>query len=113
MKGKGYSGGKSPLHPLVAPLRPPWQQPLVRIEGLPGEFSQHDSGQVDVRSRDRSKEPMHFFISRLKYSRWSEVRIVPDEEVVTCPPMRPASSSRSPTGPISSAAPSGSPPASR
>ena len=29
-------------------------KPLVRFEGLPGEFSQHDFGQVDVEFRDGS-----------------------------------------------------------
>ena len=81
VRGKGYKGGKTALYALVAQLRPPCQRPLVRFEGLPGEFSQHDFGEVDVRYRDGSRERVHFFVSRLKYSRWSEVRIVPNEKV--------------------------------
>lgn len=81
LKGNGYEGGKSALYALVAQLRPPCQRPMVRFEGLPGEFSQHDFGQVDVRYLDGARERIHFFVSRLKYSRWSEVRIVPDEKV--------------------------------
>src|SRR5437660_9717916 len=42
----GYPGGKTALYELVASLRPQVTQPLVRFEGLPGEFSQHDFGQV-------------------------------------------------------------------
>ena len=38
----GYPGGKTALYELVASLRPQVTQPLVRFEGLPGEFSQHD-----------------------------------------------------------------------
>ncbi len=38
----GYAGGKSALYGLVASLRPKEVKPLVRFEGLPGEFSQHD-----------------------------------------------------------------------
>ena len=45
----GYTGGKSALYALVKALRPEHPRPLVRFEGLPGEFSQHDFGQVDVR----------------------------------------------------------------
>ena len=44
----GYPGGKTALYALVASLRPKGVKPLVRFEGLPGEFSQHDFGQVDV-----------------------------------------------------------------
>src|ERR1700744_3678512 len=39
---KGYAGGKSAFYELVASLRPPVAQPVVRFEGLPGEFTQHD-----------------------------------------------------------------------
>src|SRR5207249_2131866 len=45
-------------------------RPLVRFEGLPGEFSQHDFGQVDVRFLDGARTRVRFFASRLKYSRW-------------------------------------------
>src|SRR5260221_12836325 len=56
---------------------------MVRFEGLPGEFTQHDFGQVDVRYMDGTKKRIHFFASRLKYSRWVEVTIVPDEQTET------------------------------
>lgn len=77
----GYEGGKSALYALVAKIRPKDQTPMVRFEGLPGEFSQHDFGQVEVSYDDGQKERLHFFASRLKYSRWVEVRLVPDERV--------------------------------
>jgi transposase len=80
---EGYAGGKSALYALVASLRPRPARPVVRFEGLPGEFSQHDFGHVDVRFIDGSKKRIHFFASRLKYSRWVEVTIVPDERVET------------------------------
>ena len=50
-------------------LRPPTVAPLVRFEGVPGEFSQHDFGQVDVRYASGAVERIHFFASRLKWSR--------------------------------------------
>src|SRR5689334_18575957 len=42
----GYDGGKSALYTLAHALRVRTITPLVRFEGLPGEFSQHDFGQV-------------------------------------------------------------------
>lgn len=79
----GYDGGKSALYELIRTLRPHAVRPLVRFEGLPGEFSQHDFGEVLVRFLDGSERRVHFFASRLKYSRWAAVTIVPDEGVET------------------------------
>ena len=77
----GYDGGKTALYALVASLRPKGIKPLVRFEGLPGEFSQHDFGQVDVEFLDGSARRVHFFASRLKYSRYIRVSLVKDETV--------------------------------
>jgi hypothetical protein len=55
----------------------------MRFEGLPGEFSQHDFGQIDVRYDDGHIERVHFFASRLKWSRWVEVTLVPNEVAET------------------------------
>jgi transposase len=82
-KLKGYDGGKTALYDLISALRPKTIRPLVRFEGLAGEFSQHDFGHVDVRFLDRTKKRVHFFASRLKYSRWVEVTLVPDERAET------------------------------
>jgi IstB-like ATP binding protein len=41
-----YRGGKSAVYELVRSLRPTTRAPLVRFEGVLGEFSQHDFGQV-------------------------------------------------------------------
>jgi transposase len=78
----GYTGGKSALYELIAAIRPREAlQPLVRFEGLPGEFSQHDFGEVDVRFGDGTARRVHFFASRLKYSRWAQVSLADDERV--------------------------------
>lgn len=78
----GYRGGKSALYTLIRAIRPREEaKPLVRFEGLPGEFSQHDFGEVDVRFLDGRCRRVHFFASRLKYSRWAQVSIVEDERV--------------------------------
>ena len=78
----GYAGGKSALYELIAAIRPHEPaQPLVRFEGLPGEFSQHDFGEVDVEFGNGTARRVHFFASRLKYSRWAQVSLVDDERV--------------------------------
>jgi transposase len=79
----GYQGGKTALYDLVASLRPKPARPLVRFEGLPGEFSQHDFGEVDVQFVNGTRQRIHFFASRLKYSRWVRVSLVQDEKVET------------------------------
>src|SRR5215831_6763166 len=79
----GYQGGKTALYDLVASLRPKLIKPLVRFEGLPGEFSQHDFGEVVVQFLDGTRQRVHFFVSRLKYSRFLRVSLVKDEKVET------------------------------
>ena len=83
VKLKGYTGGKTALYTLIGGIRPKTIRPLVRFEGLAGEFSQHDFGHVDVRFLEGTTERVHFFASRLKYSRWVEVTLVPDEQTET------------------------------
>lgn len=80
---QGYLGGKSALYELIHSIRPKRVRLVVRFEGLPGEFSQHDFGQVDVRFLDGSKKRIHFFASRLKYSRYVAVTLVEHERVET------------------------------
>jgi transposase len=79
----GYTGGKSAVYALAQTLRVRTVTPLVRFEGLAGEFSQHDFGEVWVTYQDGTEMKVHFFASRLKYSRWIEVSPVPDERVET------------------------------
>jgi transposase len=81
MRQRGYTGGKTALYELVSSLRPVIARPLVRFEGLPGEFTQHDFGHVDVRFLDGSTVRKHFFASRLKYSRFVQVTLVENEQV--------------------------------
>ena len=82
-KEDGYTGHKTAFYALVAGARQPRATPVVRFEGLPGEFSQHDFGHVDVRFVEGSKKRIHFFASRLKYSRYASVTIVENERVET------------------------------
>lgn len=79
----GYDGRKSALYALIRSIRPKRVRLMTRFEGLPGEFSQHDFGQVDVQFLNGTTKRVHFFASRLKYSRWAEVSLVPNEQVET------------------------------
>lgn len=79
----GYDGGKSALYGLVKGVRPTKTKLVTRFEGLPGEFSQHDFGRVRIKYLDGSEETVRFFASRLKYSRWSEVDLVENEQTET------------------------------
>jgi transposase len=81
LRGERYGGGKTALYELVRELRPKPTTPLVRFEGVAGEFSQHDFGQVAVRYLNGTHERLHFFVSRLKYSRWVDVCVVENEGV--------------------------------
>lgn len=76
---RGFAGSKSAFYPVVASVRSTSVPPMVRFEGLPGEFSQHDFGQVQVRFVDGTRKHYHFFASRLKYSRFVQVTLTPDQ----------------------------------
>ena len=83
VRNAGYAGGKTALYELVASLRPKQAKPLVRFEGLAGEFSQHDFGEVVVQFRNGTSQRIHFFASRLKYSRVVRVSLVKNQTVET------------------------------
>ncbi len=88
LRNKGYTGGKTAVYDLVRQIRPKEvKKPIVRFEGLPGEFSQHDFGQRRVTYTDGRTEVVRFFASRLKYSRFVDIQIVDNEQqetVVRC-----------------------------
>ena len=79
----GYQGGKSAIYELIAELRPHATTMIMRFEGLPGEFSQHDFGEVRISYLDGSREVVRFFCSRLKWSRWAAVDLVPNQVAET------------------------------
>ncbi len=80
---QGYISGKSAFFELVKTVRPMDAQHTMRFEGLPGEFTQEDFGQVEVKFLDGTVKRIHFFASRLKWSRRADVSVVPDEKVET------------------------------
>lgn len=80
----GYTGSRATFFRLVRSLRPaPVPEPMVRFEGLPGEFAQFDFGQAVVTYADGRKEKVHIFVGRLKFSRQVQVMIVPNEQAET------------------------------
>jgi transposase len=83
MRLQGYDGGKSALYEFIASVRKRTPRLQMRFEGLPGEFSQHDFGHVHVEFLDGTEMYVHFFASRLKYSRRAAVTVVPDETAET------------------------------
>jgi transposase len=80
----GWSGSRATFFRLVRSLRPaPVPEPMVRFEGLPGEFAQFDFGQAVVTYADGRKEKVHIFVGRLKFSRQVQVIVVPNEQAET------------------------------
>ena len=77
-----YHGGKTAVYDYLKAVRPPKPVlPVVCFEGVPGEFAQHDFGEVNIRYEDGGKEKLHFYAGRLKFSRHMHVVTVPDQSV--------------------------------
>ena len=81
LRDQGHSEGKDPVYRLVRRLPKIVTLPMARSEGLAGGFSQIDFGRVRVRYDDGTQELLHCFASRLKWSRWVHVELVPNEQV--------------------------------
>jgi transposase len=77
----GYQAGKTAVYDYLKGARPPQPAglPVVRFEGVAGEFAQHDFGTLTVRYLDGSTEELTFYAGRLKWSRALHVCLVPDE----------------------------------
>lgn len=75
----GFTGGRSQMAALVKKLRPEKrQEPIVRFEGLPGEYAQFDFGECELETAAGLLR-IQFFAGRLKFSRFMHVEIVPDQ----------------------------------
>jgi len=82
----GYRGGKSAFYQLVASLRTPdglGAEPLVRFEGVPGEYAQFDFGERWIEYVGGTRRKVIAFVGRLKYSRHVHVVIVPNQKAET------------------------------
>ena len=77
----GYLGSKSAFYALVARLRPEVTRSVGRVGELPGDESQHGFGDIDVQFAKGPLQRVHFFVSQLSYSRWSEATLVPDRQM--------------------------------
>jgi hypothetical protein len=82
-KEAGYDGGKSALYAVIASLRPRRSRPLGHQDRIPGEVIRHGLGQLDVRFLDGQTRSVAFLASRLEYSRFSAVSLMPDQGVET------------------------------
>ena len=82
--GWGYAGKRSAMSELVRRLRPEKKPDLVvRFEGLPGEYGQFDFGEATLTYADGRHERLHFFASRLKFSRLLHVVVTPNQKAET------------------------------
>ena len=76
----GYAAGKNPVYDYVKEARPPRAElPVVRFEGVAGEFGQFDFGKLTVPYLDGTSETLIFFAARLKYIRMIHVCLVKGE----------------------------------
>ena len=80
----GYTGGKSAVYALGADAAGPrrsrrWSD----SKACPANFRSTISAKCASAIRTGPRTMVHFFASRLKYSRWVEVTLVPDERVET------------------------------
>lgn len=77
----GYAGGKSAVYDYAREVRParPAPLPVVRFEGVAGEFAQHDFGELGIEYLDGTQEKLSFYCGRLKYSRALHVALAPAE----------------------------------
>jgi transposase len=84
-KGWGYQGGASAMYELAKRLRPePSKEPVVRFEGLPGEFAQFDFGEASILFEGaKTRRKVQFFAGRLKYSRFMHVELVDNQQAET------------------------------
>jgi transposase len=78
----GYRAGKDPVYRYLKHARPPKPAPapIVRFEGVAGEFAQHDFGALTVPYTDGTEEKLIFYAGRLKYSRALHVCLVAGEQ---------------------------------
>lgn len=79
----GYEGGKSALYAVIAAVRPRKSRPLGHQDKIPGEVVRHGFGQAEVRFLDGRVAEVNFLVTRLEYSRWTAVSVVPDQGLET------------------------------
>jgi len=86
VREQGYTGGKSAFYDLVKSIRKPageGAEPIVRFEGVPGEYAQFDFGERWIEFPGGERRKVIAFVGRLKYSRQVHVEVVPDQKAET------------------------------
>jgi transposase len=81
-----YRGEKTAFYELVKSIRKPeglGAEPIVRFEGVAGEYAQFDFGERWMTYSDRKRRKVIVFVGRLKFSRHVHVVVVPDQKAET------------------------------
>jgi hypothetical protein len=81
-----YKGEKTAFYRLVKSIRKPeglGAEPIVRFEGVAGEYAQFDFGERWMTYSDGKRQKVIAFIGRLKFSRHVHVVVVPDQKAET------------------------------
>jgi hypothetical protein len=76
-KKRGYTGGKSAMYGLIAQLREEIAVPNLESDSFPGALSEHELASAHAHFVGGGRTRVCFLASRLSYSRWLEVTIVP------------------------------------
>lgn len=74
----GYTGGQSAFYTLLAAVRPTQAWVELRFESLPGEFSQHDFGEVAVSVRHPAPGPLLGLAPEVVAMGRGDLRLRPD-----------------------------------
>jgi transposase len=81
-----YKGEKTAFYKLVKSVRKPeglGAEPIVRFEGVAGEYAQFDFGERWMTYSDGKRRKVIVFVGRLKFSRHVHVVVVPDQKAET------------------------------
>lgn len=81
-----YNGEKTAFYKLVKSIRKPkglGAEPIVRFEGVAGEYAQFDFGERWMTYSDTKRRKVIVFVGRLKFSRHVHVEVVPDQKAET------------------------------
>jgi transposase len=81
-----YKGEKTAFYQLVKSIRKPkglGAEPIVRFEGVAGEYAQFDFGERWMTFSNGKRQKVIAFVGRLKFSRHVHVEVVPDQKAET------------------------------
>jgi hypothetical protein len=80
-RAEGYAGSKAVFFSLVARLRSTMGNPLATLVRLPGVVSRHELSEIDILFGDGTRTSVPFLASRLEFSRWTVVSLLPNKGI--------------------------------